>query len=214
MRFYWLVYVIFIFFTACRQQPYAVYNSPNLGKEKVYEIAILPFKITSNVKANTKEISDYRKQEEDFGFLFQEKLSAYFFERKSDFSVKFQDKELTNQYLEKNNVNYKDLPNYQPSELAQLLDVDAVISGKVFVYKDINASEKVIGNAFWFGIIGGATTKIGETRCDIQLSSGKTDAVLWLYKKQFKKIAKMKSELFFEILEKEAFRKFPYQKDK
>ena len=135
----------------------AVYKSPDFDAKAANHqtIAILPFKITQTGHVGKNETtSDIKDANEKWGYVFQESLHSYVLKQtsknKKGVVVAFQAPQKTNALLKENNLAIEDLYNKTPEDIAQLLQVDAVLM--TTLEKDKNFSDGVA-----YGLAAGRT---------------------------------------------------------
>ncbi|MEX0273544.1 MAG: hypothetical protein AB3N16_04120 [Flavobacteriaceae bacterium] len=188
-----------------------IYESPRFNAlasdHKV--LAILPFITHLDLKnVNRDELTRLQEKE---GYAVQDALETYFSKRKKrkKFSVDFQNTKNTNAILAKHNITYANMDVYTVKELSELLGVDGIISGNLWlnvllskgIPTDFSLMDYFLGNS-----------KYG--RIGIKISDGNTGKLLWKYEKQInKKTGKNTTDLIDRMM-KLATRKFPYEKDR
>ena len=93
-------------------------------------LAIIPFLTNLELKdeISNKELKDLEKKE---GYAVQDALETYFSKRKKKkkFSVEFQNTKNTNAILKQNGISYDNIDVYSVKQLAEILEVDGIISG-------------------------------------------------------------------------------------
>lgn len=175
-------------------------------------LAILPFYATLHLE-NSKDITDenLKKLAEKEGYVVQSALETYFLKQKSKkkFEVTFQNIQITNDLLAKNNISLDNLDVYTSKKLANLLGVDGIISGNLTLKALI--SEGVSTDFDIFDYLLGDS---GYGRIAIKIADGKTSKLLWKYENKItKKSGKDTYEIITDMMKKAA-RKFPYEKEK
>ena len=112
----------------------AIYQSPDFEQKTVRHktVAILPVLLvqTGYVPKDISE-EDVKAAHEKWGYLFQESLQSFILKQtqknKKGPLVSFQATQKTNALVKQKAANLQDLYTKQPEEIAQLLNVDAVI---------------------------------------------------------------------------------------
>jgi len=137
MRIHYLLPVLFIFFTSSCSRPsfYQIANFEHHTKSHEV-IAILPFEVYTfgKLPADIDE-KDLIEMENVESAELQAQLYEGILESKHDnqdiLSVKLQHHNETNLILESSGISVRDSWSYTPDELAELLDVDAVLIARV-----------------------------------------------------------------------------------
>lgn len=171
-----------------------VYKSPDIEQKTARHqtIAILPFHIvqTGHVAKNVSQ-SDIEQANEKWGYNFQEALLSYSLKytsrNKKGQMVSFQSVQKTNAILKEAGLTIDDMYNKQPEQLAQMLNVDAVLM--TTLEKDKNFSDGVAYGMAAGRVILNAITKngtgnvLGVNSSDINMNSYLYDAsdskLLW-----------------------------------
>ncbi len=198
-------------------------NSFCLAQKTIYEsaafkslsknhktIAIIPFLATLHLSDEAISENQLKELEETEGYAVQNALETYFLKRKKrkKLSVSFQDIAATNASLQKNNITYQNIDVYTTQELAEILGVDAVISGNLTLNALI--SKGVSDN---FNLIDYLTGKSDYGRIAIKISDGATGKLLWKYEKTITRKSGKNTQAIIESMMKQAARKFPYDKN-
>ncbi len=126
-------------------------------------IAIMPFKTSINLRPKQmKRLSpgQLERMEDSESIGIQAALYSWLLtrEKRKGLSVEVQDPAITNAILNKAMIDTKSAQNYTPTELAELLGVDAVVMGSFKTDKPISeATALLIESVFNWG--GSATNK-------------------------------------------------------
>ncbi|MDT0606965.1 hypothetical protein [Croceitalea rosinachiae] len=173
-------------------------------------LAIIPFlaKLELEQTISKDELIQLAKRE---GYAVQDALETYFSRRKKrkKFNVEFQNIDDTNALLAQNNITYSNIDIYTIKQLAEILNVDGVISGNLDL--NILLSKGVPTNFSFLDYFNGSSD---YGRIGIKISDGASGKLLWKYEKQInKKTGKNTSELIDKMM-KLASKKFPYDKEK
>lgn len=162
-----LLSLLTISFLSCANR--AVYKSPDLEAQSLQHqnIAILPVKITQtgHVPKNVTE-EEIIIANEKWSYIFQESLHSYILKQtsrnKKGQVVAFQALQKTNAILKENGLTTEDLYSKSPEDLAELLQVDAVLM--TTLDKDKNFSDGVA-----YGLAAGRTALNVLTRSAVGL---------------------------------------------
>lgn len=170
--------LLLIFLSSCSR---SAYLSPAIQYMRGGEgrLAILPFEVTNWVEKIPKgaTLESLKKAERDDAYVMQRDLYRYCIREMSrqDNIVEIQHINYTNDLLEAKGIDYEDLKGISKEELAQILDVDAVISSNV---------NQIITNRSGFMIrrvmsgVWGTRNQVEATFAIHQRSDGK---MLWKY---------------------------------
>ena len=136
-----------------------LYENPAFDKiaEEHQIIAVVPFDATVSLRPKQmKDISpeQLQRMEQSEGESVQMAMYSWFLkrEKREQLTVKVQDTNKTNALLKKNGITYENLADYTPEELAKLLEVDAVVSGKFETSKPMSEGASLALGAligFW-----------------------------------------------------------------
>ncbi|RNL78226.1 hypothetical protein ED312_19290 [Sinomicrobium pectinilyticum] len=132
-NYFTLIFLLFSVLTFAQTHLYENPNFEAIAKDHKI-IAVVPFKTSVSLRPRQmKEISkeQLEKMEMDEGENIQKAMYTWFLkrEKRGTLLVKVQDPATTTALLRKENINYTNITDYTPRELAEILDVDAVISG-------------------------------------------------------------------------------------
>ncbi len=97
------------------------------------QVAILPFDVTISRERLPKNLTseDLTRMEREEGLAIQGQLHTQLLRRSAQYTVQFQDVARTNVMLERAGLTGDSLDTRTQDEIAKLLGVDAVISGKI-----------------------------------------------------------------------------------
>lgn len=136
-----------------------LYENPAFDKiAKEHQIiAVVPFDATVSLRPKQmKDISpeQLQRMEQSEGESVQTAMYSWFLkrEKREQLTVKVQDTNKTNALLKKNGITYENLTEYTPEELASLLEVDAIVSGKFETSKPMSEGASLALGAlvgFW-----------------------------------------------------------------
>lgn len=177
-------------------------------KHKV--VAILPTDVNITLRPNeAKKVGPEQlaKNEESTGFAMQEKLYGWFLKRKDryNYTVAFQDVMQTNAQLKKAGIGYADLRTTSRSELAKLLNVDAVISSNVRMDKPMSE-----GAAVAAGLVFGVWGNTNKANTVINIHEGDKGDLMWKYQYEATGSVGSSAENLVDALMRNASKNFPY----
>lgn len=173
-------------------------------------LAIIPFVTHLALEENiTNEES--KKLAENEGYAVQDALETYFGlgQKKKKFTVDFQNIKNTNAILAQNNISYHNIDIYTIKELAEILEVDAVLSGNLDL--NILLSE---GIPVEFSVMDYFIGDSNYGRIGIKISDGKTGKLLWKYENEINKKSGRNTADLIDKMMKKLVRKFPYDKER
>lgn len=181
-------------------------------------VALLPLDVTLIVDELPEDMTeeDMAAQERDEGYVFQQQLHTELLERREDgeFSVRLQDIGTTNVLLERGDVGYPDMHiSCTKSELASILDVDAVVSGSLSRDRPVGAGTAV-ASAMITGILtGGALTAAPATNqvnVSVAIHDGADGLLLWSFDDELSGGLGASPEAIAEQRMGRTAREFPY----
>lgn len=186
-----------------------IFSSPNL-KEKISTqkiVAILPFTTTISYKKQPKNFSAEANREQEIKMAKNIQSSMYtFLLRKLDkYTVSFQDVDKTNILLKKAGVEDK-LDEMTKDEIAEILGIDAVISGK-FEQEQSKSEAGAIVTAVLFGGLGGKT---GSGTLTLTINNGTDGELLWRFMKTMDDNIATSTDDLVESMMRKVSRNFPY----
>jgi hypothetical protein len=173
-------------------------------------IAILPFKTIIKLRPKQMEKmtqDQFEQLQKDEGLAVQSALQTYFLKRKEQHGmrVSFQDLRTTNALLAKNNINLEDLDKFTPKELADLLEVDAVITGMLSTDKPMSDGASVA-----LGVLVGFYGPTNSGKCTININDGHSGELLWKYEKTLSRSLGSDTNTVINTIMRKASRKLPY----
>ncbi|MBU2906052.1 MULTISPECIES: hypothetical protein [Arenibacter] len=173
-------------------------------------LAIIPFLTNLELKdeISSAELKDLEEKE---GYAVQDALETYFSKRKKKkkFSVEFQNIKNTNAILKQNGISYDNIDVYSVKELAQILEVDGIISGTL----DLNVLLSK-GVPTEFSLLDYINGDANYGRIGVKISDGITGKLLWKYEKQINKKSGKNTTDLIDLMMKLASRKFPYDRER
>tara|TARA_R110002111_G_scaffold69923_1_gene113095 strand:+ start:2626 stop:3279 length:654 start_codon:yes stop_codon:yes gene_type:complete len=173
-------------------------------------LAIIPFLTNLELKdeISSEELKDLEEKE---GYAVQDALETYFSQRKKKkkFSVDFQNTKNTNAILKQKGISYDNIDVYSVKELAQILEVDGIISGTL----DLNVLLSK-GVPTEFSLLDYINGDANYGRIGVKISDGLTGKLLWKYEKQINKKSGKNTTDLIDLMMKLASRKFPYDRER
>lgn len=188
----------------------SVYTHPNFETYAPNHrtIAVLPFYVDLELP---NEPSEFLRRQflEGEGLAVQQALAHYFESKSNDknLSVLFQPLALTQKKLLLAGLDYRGIGQKSSSELAQILGVDALISGNLSLTVLLSDG---IDNDFNWVDLWILAPEFG--RLAIKISDGETGKLLWRYEKAIDRRSGKNTKELIEKLMKQAARSFPYYK--
>jgi hypothetical protein len=206
-KFYYLQILVFVLLlSSCA----TVYKSPDLQARapKHKEIAFIPFDAVIQFKKLPKGVTaeQVKQMEADMGLVFQEQMYTRFLKREKNYNVRIQDIAMTNAILRKNNVTVENIHQYTKEELAHMLDVYAVVSGKIQTSKPMST-----GGAIAIAALTGFSTATNKVDINVSLHDGLDSKLLFKYDHSFKGGLGSNPESLSRALMKDLSKKFPYK---
>jgi hypothetical protein len=187
-----------------------LYTAKDFEKERRQHktIAVLPFDVTIRTKKLPKGVTQeqIKEQEKETGYNLQGHVYSYFLKRSDDYTIKFQDVDKTNSMLEKAGVTYEAMRGQGKDELAKLLGVDVVLSGKAEMSKPMSD-----GAAIAIGVVFGVWGNTNEVNASVTIHDSQADLV-WKYDHTYSGSVGSSSESLARALMKNVSKKFPYER--
>ena len=191
-----------------------LYENPNFeqiaaGHE---EIAIIPFGASITLTPfQMRKISPEQltRMEEAEGENIQFAMYSWFLKRakRGSLKVKVQSPSKTNALLQKAGLNFENYDTYTPTELADLLGVDAVIMGTLETAKPISE-----GASIALGIFGGIHTNTNLAVVNLFIYNGADSELLINYNKAVTGSIGSSPENLVNVLMRKASRRIAYTK--
>ncbi|MEM9896923.1 MAG: hypothetical protein AAF789_11175 [Bacteroidota bacterium] len=182
------------------------------GDHKI--IAILPFKTTISLRP--KQMSSLKKGQleklqENESASIQQSMYSWFLKRKQQGKmwVDVQDVNTTNAMLSRSEITYKNLDKLTPAEIAQILQVDAVIKG-TFETNTPMSEGAAVALGWLFGFYG----PTNEATLNLFIYNATDGKVLVNYNKRVTGAIGSSSEELINIVMRKASRRIPYTKPK
>ena len=191
-----------------------IFTSPNfaVAKKSHKTVAILPFDVTIAMKKLPKDVTaeQVKIDEEKTAFTAQGHAYTYLLQQmsKNKYTVDFQDVDKTNALLKKSAINYSALQSKTKDEIAKILGVDAVLSGKIIMEKPMSD-----GAAVAVGILFGAWGNTNKITTALTVHDGSDGKLLWKYDWEASGSVGSSTESLTKSLMNSASRYFPYRRD-
>ena len=177
-------------------------------------IAVVPFK--TQVKLRPKQMKDMTsdqlgKIERSEGESIQTAMYSWFLKRKKrgDLqSLEVQDPRVTSAKLKKKEIDYENIMDFTPQELAEILEVDAVISGEFETNKPMSDGASIVLGAL-FGFFGSTNS----ATINMSVHNATDGVLLWNYNKKVNGSIGSNTEDLINILMRKASRRLAYTKN-
>jgi hypothetical protein len=211
MRRFALAALLVLPLAAC--STHEVYLNPAFGATTAahQQVAVLPFHVTISRERLPRNLTadDVARMEREEGFAVQTQLHTQLLRRSDRYTVTFQDVTRTNVLLERAGLNYDNLQSRTKEEIAQVLGVDAVISGQIKRSKPM-----ATGTAIALGVLFGAAFmgNTNEVGVDLQLHNSGDGALLWTFSHEFGGSIGSSPERLAEAMMSSISRRLPYQR--
>ena len=189
-----------------------IYVNPNFNSltKDHQKLAILPFKTIIKLRPKQMEKmspEQFNQLQKDEGIAVQSALLSYFLKRKTqhNFKITFQDLNTTNALLAKNNIAQENIERFTPKELAEILEVDAIITGILLSDKPMSD-----GASLAMGLLVGFYGSTNSGKCAISINDGYTGELLWKYDKTLSRSLGSDTNSIINAMMRKASRKLPY----
>lgn len=206
---------------SCNYAAKNIYTSKSFRKiaKQHKTLAILPFDV--QVGLRPKEMRDMTPErlydlELHHGQAVQSALQVYFLEhinRKREV-ISIQDVRTTNAILAEKDIQPEELTKYTPTELAQLLGVDAVMTGRLTTEKPISDGVAMALALYTFfytpNITNGGPTNAGNA--SMKIFDGASGNLLWSYDKMLARSLGSDTQTIVRAITRKAAKKIPYAK--
>ena len=174
------------------------------------KLAILPFKTI--IKLRPKQMEQMSPEQlaqlqKDEGLAVQSALHTYFLKRQGQHNLKvsFQDINTTNAQLAKHHIDQQELEKLTPKELADILDVDGIITGILSTDKPMSE-----GASAALGILVGIYGPTNSGKCTININDAATGDLLWKYEKTLSRSLGSDTNTVINTIMRKASRQLPY----
>ncbi|TVZ58773.1 hypothetical protein NA63_1280 [Flavobacteriaceae bacterium MAR_2010_105] len=211
-----LLSVLFLSLVGAVQSQTNLYENPEFDKiaESHKIIAIVPFK--TQVKLRPKQMKDMTSEqlqrlERSEGESIQSAMYSWFLKRKKrgDLqNLEIQDPRVTTAMLKKQNIDYDNIMDFTPKELANYLEVDAVISGDFETDKPMSEGASVA-----LGLVIGFWGSTNSATINMSVHNAVDGVLLWNYNKKVNGSLGSDSEDLINTLMRKASRRLAYTKN-
>lgn len=173
-------------------------------------VAILPFKTIIKLRPKQMERmtpEQFQQLQKDEGLAVQSAIHSYLLKRKDQHNlrIKFLDVMTTNALLAKGNVTQENIDTFTPKELAEMLNVDAVISGVLSTDKPMSEGASVA-----LGILVGFYGPTNSGKCTININDGPSGELMWKYEKTLSRSLGSDTNTVINTIMRKASRQLPY----
>lgn len=192
-----------------------VFTAPNFAtlKRSHKTVALLPFDVVITMRKLPKDVTieQIRADEEKTAFTAQSHAYTYLLREmgKDKYTVDFQDIDRTNALLKQNSLDYNAIKSKTKDEIAKILGVDAVLSGKIVMEKPMND-----GAAIALGLLLGVWGNTNKITTALTVHNGKDGKLLWKYDWEASGSVGSSTENLTKQLMRNVSKNFPYKKDK
>jgi len=174
-------------------------------------IAVVPFKV--QIKLRQKQMEKISKEqltamEKAESFSVQNALHSYLLSRgfKKNLDIRIKDLKEVNIMLSRKEITSENIDQFTSKELAEILGVDAVVSGTFFTERPTSDEAALAVGAitgFWF-----LSTNSG--RCAISINDAKTGDLMWKYDRSSSSGLGRSSQEVIDRTMRNASRRLPY----
>jgi len=190
-----------------------IYMAPSFNKAKSMhkQVAVIPFDVIIESRKLPKGVTAemMRDQQKDIGYAIQNDVYSFFLREQSKgrYTIEFQDVDKTNALISKAGLDYEALRTKSKEELAQLLGVDAVVSGKVTMSRPMSE-----GAAIAVGLLAGYWGNTNRVNATLTVHDSDEGKLLWKYDYAASGSIGSNSKSLSSALMRNASKKFPYRK--
>lgn len=192
-----------------------LYENPEFDQiAKTHKIiAMTPFK--TQVKLRPKQMKDMTadqldRLEKSEGESIQTAMYSWFLKRKKrgDMqTVEVQDPKTSNAILKRQGIDYNNITEYTPQELAKILEVDAVITGNFETNKPMSEGASVA-----LGLLIGFWGTTNNATVNMSVHNAEDGVLLWNYNKIVRGSLGSSTEDLINVLMRKASRRLAYTK--
>jgi len=177
-------------------------------------IAVAPFK--TQVKLRPKQMKDMSNEqlhrlEKAEGEGIQTAMYSWFLKRKKRGKLKtleIQDPKTTTALLKRNGIDYDNITDYTPQELAKILEVDGIITGEFETNKPMSEGASVA-----LGLLVGFWGSTNNAVVNMSVHNAEDGVLLWNYNKKVRGSIGSSPEDLINILMRKASRRLAYTKN-
>lgn len=199
---------------SCAPRPYVATNMyQSTSKHKT--VAVLPPVVDMQLRPRQMERTSpeqLKRMEQETSWGIQQAMYSWLLRKhgKMNYSVQFQDISKTNATLKNANINYDALRTMDPTEVAKVLGVDAVIDMNVHTDKPVSEGVAITTQLLqgtWVG-------PTNHTMVVTNIHDGSTGSLLWKLEREANGNAGSTPEQLIKMTMKRTARKFPYRRTK
>lgn len=177
-------------------------------------IAVIPFQTTISLRPKKmKELKDGQLEEmqQNESYDIQQSMYSWFLKRKQQGKlwVEVQDVNKTNSLLNKEGISYSNIKDFTAEEIAVILGVDAVISGRFETNKPMSDGVSVA-----LGVLVGFYGTTNRATVNMFIHNADDGKVLVNYNKVVSGSIGSSSDELINILMRKASRRIPYTKSR
>jgi hypothetical protein len=192
----------------------SLYENPKFDEIAVDHqiIAVIPF--STSVKLRPKQMKELtpealKKIEQDEGYAIQNAMYSWFLKRKKKgtFKLNIQDASTTNALLLKKDISLENYKEYTPKELAEILEVDAIVMGDFQTSKPMSE-----GASIALGLLVGFWGSTNSATINLNIYNGMDGELLVNYHKKVKGSIGSSSEDLINTIMRKASRRIAYTK--
>jgi hypothetical protein len=187
-----------------------IYSSNNLNTfiRNAKKIAILPFNSKISFKKMPKGVTYemIKDEEKQSNYQLQDGMFTYLLRKSNDYTVSFQDVNMTNAILRKNNID--DINIITPDSLCKILNVDGIIKCN-WSYEKTGSEAGAIAAAALFGV--SKATASGSLV--MQIYSATDGELIWRFYKEMNETAFSNASALMERMMRKVGRNFPLEKN-
>lgn len=208
--------LLFVSFVSNIQSQSKLYENPKFDSiaKSHKTIAIIPFK--AQVKLRPRQLKNMTNEqlhdlEKAEGESIQSAMYSWFLKRKKRGklqNLEVQDPKSTTVFLKKKDIDYNNITDYTPQELAEILKVDAVITGELETNKPMSEGA-AIAIALLVGFWGNTNSAI----INMSVHDKSSGILLWNYNKIVRGSSYSSPEDLINVLMRKASRRLAYTKN-
>lgn len=188
-----------------------IFESPKLEEtvKKHKLVAILPFSTVMSFRKPPKnfDFDANKAKEKAMSTSIQSSMFTFLLRKSSNYTVEFQDVDKTNILLKKAGMAEK-LDEFTKDEIAKVLGVDAILSGKFETEQTKSESAAIVTTV----LFGGLGSKTGTGALTLVLNEGTSGEMLWRFYKSMNDGIFSSSDDLVDRMMRKVSRNFPYTK--
>jgi len=221
-----LLFVITIAICSCSPKKFITHDYHNYAK-KHQTIAILPFEnyYTGRIPAKLSD-EDVKILQQEEAVLFQRSLYFQLLEesrinrKRKNIQISIQNIDRTNKLLAEEKISIEESWFKSPEELAEILDVDAVV--KVDVHKNFWLSNEesaivdiatIVSGIFIPGINNSRLNRTSEMYINANLIDGEAGVSLWTWNRKMDTDWQRETDEAIARVNHQISKRFPYRRD-